>query len=231
VIVRSLPDRVQLITQPDHAHLARSIMEHCVPLTARPRRDAILHAIYEHDNGWAEVDAAPTIDPETGRIADFVNTPVPSRHGVWPRGVRRLAADPWAAALVAHHAIIVYDRFRPDPEWTGFFRDMQDTRDAMVRSSGLSFEDLAADYPFVRLADLTSLAFCTGWTDMQQFGGWTVQLAGTRVAVRPDPFGGMTIPIEIDAREIRNERFHSVADLRDAVQNANAVTLRGEVRS
>jgi hypothetical protein len=206
-------------------------MENCVPLSARARREAILHAIYEHDNGWAEVDAAPTVDSKTGRIADFVNTPVPSRQGVWPRGVRRLAAEPWAAALVAHHAVTVYDRFRPDPEWAGFFRDMEDARDAMVRASGLSLEDLAADYPFVRLADLTSLAFCTGWTDKQQFGVWTVQLAGTRVVVAPDPFGGVTIPIEIGAREIRNQPFRSDADLRAAVQNANAVTLRGEVRS
>lgn len=36
-------------------------MEHCVPLVARPRRDAILHAIAEHDNGWAGVDAAPMV--------------------------------------------------------------------------------------------------------------------------------------------------------------------------
>lgn len=206
-------------------------MENCVPLSARSRRDAILHAIYEHDNGWAEVDAAPTVDSKTGRIADFVNTPVPSRQGVWPRGVRRLAAEPWAAALVAHHAVTVYDRFRSDPEWAGFFREMEDARDAMVRASGLSLEDLAADYPFVRLADLTSLAFCTGWTDTQQFGVWTVQLSGTRVVVAPDPFGGVTIPIEIGAREIRNQPFRSDAELRAAVQNANAVTLRGEVRS
>ena len=76
MIVRSVHDRVQLITQPDHAYLARTIMEHCLPLASHPRRDAILHAIAEHDNGWAEEDAAPTVNPATGHVVDFVSVPV-----------------------------------------------------------------------------------------------------------------------------------------------------------
>ena len=137
MIVRPVHDGLQLITQPDHAHLARRIMVHCVPLAARPRRDAILHAIGEHDNGWAEEDAAPTVNPNTGSVADFVSVPLSVRHGVWPRGVARLADDPWAAALVAQHALTVYDRFRSDAEWTPFFDEMAAARGAMLRVSGM----------------------------------------------------------------------------------------------
>ena len=35
---------VHLITQPDHARLARYVMERCVPLASHDRRDDILHA-------------------------------------------------------------------------------------------------------------------------------------------------------------------------------------------
>ena len=229
MIVRPVGHGVQLITQPDHAHLARRIMEPCVPLAARPRRDAILHAIAEHDNGWAEEDAAPTVNPETGQIADFVSHPLRARHAVWPRGVARLADDPWAAALVAQHAITVYDRFRPDAVWTPFFAGMETARDEMLRASGMPLDDLVADYPFVRLADLISLTFCTGWTDPQRFGDWMVQLSGTRVIVTPDAFGGMTIPIEIKAREVRNPPFESDSELRHALSEANTTTVRGDV--
>src|SRR2546427_79192 len=145
--------RVQLITQPDHAHLARTIMEHCVPLAARPRRAAVLHAIAEHDNGWAEEDAAPTVNPNTGTVVDFVSAPLSVRHAVWPRGIARLADDPWAAALVAQHAITVYDRFRPEAEWTSFFAEMEAARDAMLHTSGIPPGDLASDYVFVRVGD------------------------------------------------------------------------------
>jgi hypothetical protein len=231
VIVRPTVDGLQLITQPDHAHLARRIMDHAVLLAARPRRDSILLAIAEHDNGWAESDAAPTLDPNTGSLADFVGAPVSVRQGAWPRGVARLGHDPWAAALVAHHAVTVYDRYRSDPAWTSFFAELETARTTMLRASGLPLDELEADYPFVRLGDLISLAFCTGWTEAQHYGTWTVQPTGTRVAVSPDIFGGVTIPIEIAAREVRGQTFQSDAELGDAVRKAPTTTLRGTVAS
>ena len=106
---------------------------------------------------------------------------------------------------------------------------MEAARDAMVRASGMPLDDLAADYPFVRLGDLISLTFCTGWTDAQRFSDWTVELAGRRVVVTPDAFGGATIPIEINARAIRNQPLRSDAELRDALRGASTTVLRGEV--
>ena len=229
MIVRIVDGVIQLITQPDHAHLARRIMEHCVPLSARPRRATILHAIGEHDNGWAEDDAAPAVDPENGNVVDFVSAPLRVRHGVWPRAVARLADDPWAAALVAQHAITVYDRYRAHVEWTSFFSEMEVARDTMLRASGLPIDDLAADYPFVRLGDLISLTFCVGWTEEQRFGDWTVHADGTRIVVTPDAFGGAVIPFEIRALEIRGGPFRSDADLRSALGEARVATLRGEI--
>jgi len=203
-------------------------MERCVPLVAHPRRDVILHAIHEHDNGWAEEDAAPRVNPATGEVVDFVNAPADVRQGVWPRGVSRLAADPWAAALVAQHAIIIYGRFHSDTAWAPFFSEMQTMRDSMLRASGGGLEDLLHDYEFVRLADLTSLAFCTGWTGEQRFGDWTVRLSGTRV-LTPDVFGGAEIPIEVAAKELQHTRFASDSHLHDALHDAQIVVLRGTV--
>ena len=229
MIVRSGNDSILLITQPDHAHLSGRIMEHCLPLRGSPRRPSILRAIAEHDNGWTEEDAAPMIDPATGRVADFVSIPLRVRHGVWPRGVRRLADDPWAAALVAQHAITVYDRFRSDEAWTPFFARMEDMRDEMVKASGLPLEALLADYPFVRLGDLLSLAFCTAWTDEHRIAGWAVRQSDDRVVVTPGAFGATEVRFEIQAAEIRCLTFQSDAELRAAYQSARSVTLRGAV--
>ena len=229
MIVRQAGERVQLITQPDHAHLARTVMEHCVPLATHPRRREILHAIGEHDNGWTEEDAAPRVNLATGQIFDFVGAPASVRQSVWPRGVARLSNDPWAAALVAQHAITVYERFRADSEWDSFFAGMEASRDTMVRASERSLDILLPDYAFVRLADLISLAFCVGWKDEQRFAEWTVQCVGDRVVVRPDAFGGKKVPIQIEAREIPNQPFQSDADLRDALSEAKVTTLQGIV--
>jgi hypothetical protein len=229
MIVRYTPDTIQLITQPDHAQLAGRLMEPCVPLASRARRAAILLAIREHDNGWAEEDAAPGVHAANGRVVDFVTAPLSVRHSVWPRAVARLAGDPWAAALVAQHAITVYDRFRRDADWASFFADMTVLRDRMLQASGLPLDDLLSDYGFVRLADLISLAFCAGWTEEQRFEQWTVQLFGDRVVVAPDPFGGSDVPFAIAGREIPTRTFQSDAELRDDLIQARRIDLRGTV--
>lgn len=203
-------------------------MGHCVPLAAAARRTIILHAIDEHDNGWAEEDIAPRVNPQTGAIFDFVSAPADVRHAVWPRGVARLADDPWAAALVAQHALVIYHRFRDDAAWAAFFAAMQTLRDEMVEAAGWALDDLLSDYRFVRLADLTSLAFCTGWEGEQHFGEWTVRLTGTRV-ITPDVFGGVEIAIAIIAKEIPNQLYRSATALRDAIARAHTVTLHGSV--
>ena len=146
MIVRPASDGIHLITQPDHAHLARRIMEHSVALSGRPRRDSILHAIGEHDNGWAEADAAPTVDAESGNVMDFVSAPLSVRQGAWPRGIARLADDPWAAALVAQHVLTVYDRYRSDSAWTAFFAEMKTARMRMLRAAAMPLADLEDDY-------------------------------------------------------------------------------------
>lgn len=242
MIVRQTSDALQLITQSDHARLAGAIMQHGVALAEHSRRSSILLAIAEHDNGWAEPDAAPLIDPATGVPLDFISAPIAVRQGVWPRGVARLADDPWAAALVAQHAIAIFDRYRGDPAWTGFFAEMETMRRAMLDVGPVlpdrpSMNDLVADYKFLGLGDLISLTFCNGWTEVQRFDRWSVRLSGSQVLVWPDLFGGNTISITIEAREIRQRArpsgsrrarpFRSDAELRGAFAAASMCSVNG----
>ena len=216
-----------LITQPDHAQLARRIMEHCVSLVENPRREAILRAIGDHDNGWAETDAAPEADAATGDVVDFIHAPLSVRQSVWPRTIAGLADEPYAAALVANHAMFAYDRFREDPAWSTFFADMDASRREMLQASGYSMEELLADYAFLRLGDLISLAFCTGSTTAQPFRDWTVQLVGPRVVVTPGIFGGAPVPFEVAARAVRPP-FAANAELQVAWKRSASAIIQGE---
>jgi hypothetical protein len=164
-------------------------------------------------------------------VADFITAPLAVRHRVWPRAIARLADQPWVAGLVAHHAITVYDRFRADRAWDTFFARMEESRAEMLEASSLPLDDLCSDYVFVRLGDLISLAFCTGTSDILRFDEWAVQLAGPRVVVTPDAFGGETVPVEISAREMPTRTFASDEDLRGALSLASTRILRGEVVS
>jgi len=229
VIVRQTADAFQLITQPDHAALAAAIMEHSVALAAHPRRASVLLAVAEHDNGWSEPDAAPLIDPATGVPLDFISAPNVVRQGVWPRGVARLAGNPWAAALVAQHAIVIFNRYRSDPAWTQFFVEMETMRRELVQASELLLPELLADYWFLGLGDLISLTFCNGWTDVQTFDPWSVRLSGSQVFVSPDPFDGTAIPIAIEATEIPRRAYRDEAAFQKELATAATRSVRGVV--
>jgi hypothetical protein len=229
MIVRRLDQVLQLISQPDHAALAGRVMERWAPLHSAERRASILLAVNEHDNGWREADAAPLVDPEGG-VFDFIRIPAPVRQAVWPRAVNRLAQDDlWAAALVAHHAVTVYDRYRAESTWASFFPQIEALRDELVTSAGRSFAELAHDYVFVRIGDLISLVFCAEWDEPQTFDRWNFRREGDRVLVTPNAFAGRDVPIAVNAREIPARRYVDDQDLRGTVLSSPVVTLRGTV--
>jgi hypothetical protein len=230
MIVRPHGSSLLLITQPDHAALAARVMDRWLTrgFPAEPRRAAILRAVAEHDDGWREVDAAPLVDPAAGRIQDFISAPAAVRQGVWPRAVDRLAGDPAVAALVSQHAIQIYSRFTDDPAWRAFFAEMTTRRDEHARAAGLSAEALAHDYFFVRAGDLISLTFCNEWGDVQHFDGHDIQLRdGGVITIRPDPFGGSTVPFDISARVLPNRTFRSPAEAAEVYRGASVITLSG----
>ena len=200
-------------------------------LRASRRRDAILLAVASHDNGWAETDAAPILESSSGRVLDFVAIPAAMRQEVWPRAVGRLASVPYAAALVAQHAVHVYGRFRDDPDWIAFFATMEAMRDEQLRRAApATMGELLADYRFVRVGDLISLAFCNDWRDPQQDGfGRTIRFDGARVTVSPDPFEGRSIEMQITGRLLESNVFTSAAAARDALDGAPLKTIAAAV--
>ena len=231
MIVRPTELSLTLITQPDHAALAWRIMEHRVAdgLPVAEHRAPILNAILQHDNGWQEVDLAP-IHAGDGGVLDFVTTPIDVRQAVWPRGVGARRSTPMAAALVAEHAINVYSRYRDDAAWTSFFSQMAELRARFAGVADVSLEEVAEDYFFVRAADLLSLTFCNGWTDVQHIRNYAFRLDDRVMTIQPDPFAGATVPLEVPARILPRQHYASAAELGDAWAASSRVTVRGVLR-
>ena len=233
MIIRPHGSTRLLITQPDHAALAGRIMESWTAddFAASPRRADILRAIAEHDNGWHDVDAAPLVDPATGNLLDFIHAPDDVRQAVWPRGVERLAQTPYAAALVAQHALEIYGRYRPEPLWQPFFVGMEAARERHLRRASLSIDELQRDYLFVRAGDLISLTFCNGWRAEQTIGGrYRVRLEGDELLVVPDPFAGRIVPLEIAGVEMPRAACSTAAAAQETFQRARGVRLGGMLR-
>ena len=231
MIVRDDGTSLLLITQPEHAALSGRIMTawQADGLPHRPTRATILLATREHDNGWREIDATPSVNPTTGRPHDFLNAPGRVKRGIWPRGVARLEPDdPQAAALVAHHALRVLER-HGSTAWRTFFAGMEAERDRLLAGSayGDRLDALADDYRLVFLGDLLSLIFCCGWRKTFTREGYGVVLEGRSLAVHPDPFAGQTVRLEARARRVPDRRYHSDADLATELDRAPVALLAG----
>jgi uncharacterized protein DUF3891 len=233
MIVRADGTRQLLITQPDHAALSARLMREwrADDLPASPRRDLILLAIERHDHGWLDIDRSPLVDDESGEILDFIATPDDIKRRVWPEAVARLAAAPYAGALVAQHALHIYRRYRDNPDWTSFFDTMTAARDRQLAlAAPFPLSDLEHDYAYIRIGDLLSLTYCNGWTDEQRddFGSrYSFRLEGNHLTVAPDPFEGREIPFEVSARALAQTGFTSASEAQAAFAAAPAVVLRG----
>jgi hypothetical protein len=230
MIIRAHPAHLY-ITQPDHAALAAEALSHWQDddFVDHPRRDVILLAAREHDNGWIEEDTKTHIDSD-GRPLDFVAVPAAVRQRIWPRAVERMTQrSTYAAALIAQHAITVYGHTRTDPAWDRFFEQMTALRNRWLKRSGIAPEVLAADYGFVNAADRMSLAFCTGWGEpLESMGRQIILRPPNMLEVTPDPFAGQRVPLRISGRQLPDRRYATAAALRAALESAPVVALDGE---
>jgi hypothetical protein len=230
VIIRAHDDDLLLISQPDHAALAERIIAAWQRdgFPGSDRRDIILYATRRHDDGWVDVDRTPLVDRAAGRVLDYVHAPDDVRRAIWPAGIARVAATPYAAALVARHALHIFEKYQADPEWRDFFEEMTRARDTMLAAaSPLTAADLDADYFFVRMADLLSLQFCDDWREPQRYQGYDSRWDGERLTVAPDPFEGRDVPLTITARRVPRRAFAAGTIAADAFAAAPQLTIAG----
>lgn len=240
MIVRDDGRELVLIRQPDHAALAGRVMTvwRDRDFPARPTREAALLATAVHDDGWLEEDESPQWDPASGKPFEFVAHPLARRQALWPRAVARAGErSAYVAALVAQHAITAYRHYERDGQWREFFRTMEQLRETWYHAPprGPAALDPPAeerlgflqDYAIVRLGDLISLAFCTGWTTPHECEGYHIQGEDRRVVITPDPFEGETVPLRVEGRRLARRSFESAAALAEAWREAPTVVIDG----
>jgi len=234
MIVRHDGDTFLLITQPDHAQLAETLVRaiRTEPALAGDARRTILFATREHDNGWLEVDALPMVDAASGRPCDFMSGVAAVKHELWLRGIARAAkTDALAGALIAEHAVTVYGYRRADPAWTSFFSTIGSMRDALLQRIGFTERAVFdAYYRCVRLGDSFSLQFCNSWTDPSDTLGYHAEMQGTSLLIAPDPFDGKTVTLRVVGRRIPARQYRDDAQVRAAIAAATPEIVTGTAR-
>src|SRR5690606_10174456 len=108
---RNLNGSYLAITQPGHAWLSGQLAAHWgneLTGEVNPRADVVL-AAEQHDIGWLEWEAEPTLNPPTGRPKTFRELGTHEHLSVWaPAGPRALVYGPYVAMLVSMHGTGLY---------------------------------------------------------------------------------------------------------------------------
>jgi hypothetical protein len=173
-----------LIAQVEHAHISAQLAERCSgrfgsqscasidgktnPLAAV--RAEVLAAIRCHDDGWAEWERAPRLDPKLGRPLSFMELDHAESIAIWSRSIATAEAyGPLAAWMVAGHFLRLLnksDSAHHEQSAVQWRDDMERRRDAWLhawqavdpalRSRALADEALQWLWTF----DEVSLWFC-----------------------------------------------------------------------
>ena len=202
--------RYLMITQPDHARFSAELLSLWRPLAGHPRREELHFATREHDNGWRETDAAPHWDPERGRPHDFLSLPREERIELWQRGTARFAGEhPYSALLITRHAIRLHEG-RSGEEWESFREYLDELYANLLEATGASEVD--ADYQWLDLADLISLAVCNRWPEPFGRYGFRGHFQDGTLHLDPFPLAGST-GFRIPCRRIPRRAYRGDADL------------------
>ena len=117
-----IDDTLTFITQPDHGRLAGMLAAHWGnasftaaghygnPAQPDQVRGEVLLAIAEHDNGWWEWEADPSVNTETGLPMGLGEVLQDQQAGMdrWHIGTTRFPQHPYASLLIAWHAYWLY---------------------------------------------------------------------------------------------------------------------------
>ncbi len=237
-----------LITQPDHAALCGTFAERWGSATGpfAPVREweAVLYAARGHDHGWAEWEAAPTVDA-AGRPRNFLEMPVAEALPVWRRGPRGAAEhDPYSGLLVSLHATRIFQpRYQhgrdaaEDRESLRLFLEEQEAfRSDLQRRVTVDEPVVRAHSALVGLWDRLSLLCCCGPippTILEKVparqGPLQVQVIpdGERsAALDPYPFAGGPVAVAAPARRVPARPYATSEALRQALAAAPSETLK-----
>jgi hypothetical protein len=230
MLFRDFPDGSWLaISQPMHALVSGQMLRAWGrPPFLRPDPfEEVATACAQHDVAWMGWEAAPSLDPATGRPTLFRDLGARVHAPMWAEGVERAIAawGPWVGLLVSRHGSRIYDAYqdRHRPPGTqedadadavaAYQRDQAALRARLMAAVGATDRQVEDAAALVAVTDALSLAACggvdtLGWTPLAPLaGGGTLPLRleedGQGVlTVDPWPFLGAEVVLRWTARHV-----------------------------
>jgi hypothetical protein len=259
VLQRADPAGLLVIAQPAHAWVSGQLARAWGNARFGPVEpwEEVCLGAEQHDLGHAAWEAAPTLNPATGRPHSFLELPLDEHLRLWSTAGRlALSQGRYAALLVSLHGTGLYERrdlaaLPPDQAAAvrAFLERERSFQGRLVDSlrrdpryaAHASDAVLARNRRLVALWDAFSLALCHGLRDRRTIGpvptvDGEIALAlepdreeADVVAVSPWPFGRERVELVVEARRLP-ETFASEDAMRAALVQADWVSLEVVLR-
>lgn len=222
------------------------------------RRDSVLVAASRHDDGWAQWELAPRVQPE-GDPVDFIRIPVDEHVQLYRRGIDLVQAeDAYAGLIASMHGERLYTRpFHPgmDPRIEHLAGRDLDLAHAYVEGEQRRQHELRAEtraddadveeaWRLLQVWDRLSLVVCMGLLDTADEQTMPLVRTGEGSDVRivcratdpatltldPYPFRDAPVAFELASLHIRGRSWPDDAAFRLAYRTASPQVVRFSCR-
>jgi len=237
-----------LIAQIEHARIAGELAEQWGNGDFPPLswRDELLPAIFHHDHGWSEWDAAPEVDPASGVPFDFTEMPLGEALVIWRKSIAVAGRfGPLAAYVVSAHFAALLRRGAESnehpPAWENQAAEYLTEQDALQAAwmaewrrggEGRDAAAAAVALRWLQFFDGLSLWLCcrersAPLTVEPPLGSpLTFTPRGATIEVSPWPFAAGEVSLRVSGRSVPQARYLNRAKLAAATSAATTVPWR-----
>jgi hypothetical protein len=215
------------IGQQAHAWVSGQLARNWARDPVEPWEEVCL-AAEQHDAGMADWDAAPELNPQTGRPYSFIEMPLATHLRLWTAApFKVISQSRYAAVLLSMHGTALYetrDLSRlSDEQATAVQAYLAEQRALQARlADGLPHVE--RNQRLIWIWDFLSLGLCLGWRDRAVEG---IELRER--TIEPWPFRADAVILRTEGRRLEG-RFESQDEMRAALDDAPWVELRFELR-
>jgi hypothetical protein len=226
MLLREDGDAVVCIGQPAHAWLSGQLARNWVLDRVEPWEEVCL-AAEQHDVGMAAWDAAPELNPGTGRPYSFIEMPLETHLRLWTAAPERLLTQSrYAAVLVSMHGTALYearDLSRLSADQATAVNSYIDGQRALQERLSAGLEGVPRNQRLIWIWDFLSLGICLGWAG-RSIEGITLH----EDTIDPWPFADRRVTLRTEGRRLEG-RFEDQSQMREALAAAPWVELKFEL--
>ncbi|OIJ18959.1 hypothetical protein BKP45_14625 [Anaerobacillus alkalidiazotrophicus] len=165
MVVTEREHEVLLFEQHEHAKVCGELAEAWCEeyFIGKRKRKSVIYAIYEHDNGWIELDESPLINRERKIPFSFIDYPLTPKIKAYKKGIDIIEKkDRYAALICSLHYASFFERYTNGrgEDFLSLERDRQKKLKEKLHIHKLEEEELLFHYYLLQFCDNLSLYLC-----------------------------------------------------------------------